>query len=83
MSFGLPVIAAEADGTQADLIRPENGWQVPPDDVTALASILETALSDIARLRKMGAESYRIVSEEINLDRMIDVFVEALKRSVK
>ncbi len=83
MSFGLPVIAAEADGTQADLVRPGNGWQVPPDDITALESILETALSDIARLRKMGAESYRIVSEEINLDRMVGVFVEALKRSVK
>ena len=27
MSFGLPVIAAEADGTQADLVRPANGWQ--------------------------------------------------------
>jgi hypothetical protein len=26
----------------------------------------------------MGAESYRIVKEEINLERMVDVFVQAL-----
>jgi len=30
----------------------------------------------------MGAESYRIVSEEINLEKMVAVFIEALKRSL-
>ena len=83
MSHGLPVIAAEADGTQADLVRPENGWQVPTDDLPALLSALETALSDVPRLRRMGAESYRIVSEEINLDQMVAMFIKALKRSVQ
>lgn len=81
MSYGLPVIAAQADGTQVDLVRPENGWQVPPDDIPALKSALQQALSDVPALRKMGAESYRIVAEEINLDQMVSVFVEALNRS--
>ncbi|MBW6465415.1 MAG: glycosyltransferase family 4 protein [Brevefilum sp.] len=81
MSFGLPVIAAEADGTQADLVRPRNGWQIPPNDVSALQTALHQALSDIAALRKMGAESYRIVSEEVNLDKMVAVFLQALKRT--
>jgi glycosyltransferase involved in cell wall biosynthesis len=81
MSFGLPVIAAEADGTQADLVRPGNGWQIPPNDVRALQTALHQALSDIAALRKMGAESYRIVSEEVNLDKMVAVFLQALRRS--
>ncbi|MBG0770109.1 MAG: glycosyltransferase family 4 protein, partial [Anaerolineaceae bacterium] len=82
MSFGLPVIAAEADGTQADLVRPANGWQVPAGDLAALSQALNEALSDPSRLRQMGAESYRIVAEEINLDKMVSVFVQALKRSV-
>ncbi|MFA7408407.1 MAG: glycosyltransferase family 4 protein [Anaerolineaceae bacterium] len=82
MSYGLPMIAAEADGTQADLVRPENGWQIPPDDLPALGAALSTALEDIPALRKMGAESYRIVSEEINLEKMVAVFIEALKRSL-
>jgi glycosyltransferase involved in cell wall biosynthesis len=81
MSFGLPIIAGEADGTQTDLVRPENGWQISPDDVEELKSALKIALSDISRLREMGAESYRIVAEEINLDKMVSVFVEALNRS--
>lgn len=82
MSYGLPMIAAEADGTQADLVRPENGWQIPPDDLPALGAALSTALRDIPALRRMGAESYRIVSEEINLEKMVAVFIEALKRSL-
>lgn len=78
MSYGLPVIVAQGDGTQDDLVRPENGWQVPPEDDEALASALREALSDPARLRRMGAESYRIVAQEINLEHMAAVFVQAL-----
>ena len=78
MSYGLPVIVAQGDGTQDDLVRPQNGWQVPPDDDAALAATLADALSDVTRLRAMGAESYRIVAQEINLERMRGVFVEAL-----
>ena len=81
MSFGLPIIAAEADGTQEDLVRSENGWQVPPDDPVALQTTLENALSDPLALQQKGAESYRIVTEEVNLHRMVSVFVEALTRS--
>lgn len=78
MSHGLPVIVAKGDGTQDDLVRAENGWQIPPDDQEALIAAIKEALSDIPRLRKMGNESYRIVSEEINLKKMVEVFVRAL-----
>jgi glycosyltransferase involved in cell wall biosynthesis len=78
MTHGLPVIVAQGDGTQDDLVRSENGWQVPPGDQEAFTSALKNALSDIPRLRQMGAASYRIVSEEINLEAMVDSFVTAL-----
>jgi glycosyltransferase involved in cell wall biosynthesis len=78
MSHGLPVIVAKGDGTQDDLVRDGNGWQIPPDDFEALLSTMKNALSDITRLRKMGEESYRIVSEEINIQKMVNVFVRAL-----
>lgn len=78
MSYGLPVIVAKGDGTQDDLVRPENGWQIAPDDDFALLFALQEALTDLPRLRRMGAESYRIVAEEINLEKMVGVFVEAL-----
>lgn len=80
MSYGLPVIVAKGDGTQDDLVRSANGWQIPSDDSDALLSALREALSDFARLRKMGAESYRVVSEEINLEKMAAAFVETLDR---
>ena len=78
MSYGLPVIVARGDGTQDDLVSPANGWQIPPDDDISLASSLREALSDAARLRSMGVESYRKVAEEINLEKMVSVFVQVL-----
>lgn len=78
MSHGLPVMVARGDGTQDDLVRPGNGWQVPPGEYGALVATLREALSDRKRLREMGKESFRIVSQEINLEQMVDVFVKAL-----
>lgn len=79
MSSGLPVLVAEADGTQVDLVRGQNGWLVPPGDEEALTRLLAEALSDPARLRRMGLESYRIVAEEVNLERMVEVFAQVIK----
>ena len=78
MSHGLPVVVAEGDGTQDDLVRPENGWRIQPGDVQVLIETLCAALADSTRLRKMGVESYRIVSEEANLGKMVGVFLQAL-----
>jgi glycosyltransferase involved in cell wall biosynthesis len=78
MSYGLPIIVAQGDGTQDDLVRDGNGWQIPPDDFEALVAAMKDALSDVARLRRMGEESYRIVREEINIGKMAEIFVTAL-----
>jgi glycosyltransferase involved in cell wall biosynthesis len=79
MAHGLPVVVAQGDGTQDDLVRAANGWRVPPGDLPALSAVLQTALGDMERLRRMGAESYRIVSEEVNLEEMVAVFLRAIK----
>jgi len=78
MSHGLPVIVAKGDGTQDDLVRPGNGWQVPPGDYQALVAALREALSDADRLNEMGNESFRIVAQEINLEKMVEAFIKAL-----
>jgi glycosyltransferase involved in cell wall biosynthesis len=80
MSYGLPVMVAEADGTQADLVRPGNGWLLPPADQPALQAQLTAALANPARLRQMGAESYRIVAEEVNLEKMVGVFAQVVQQ---
>ena len=83
MSYGLPVIVAQGDGTQDDLIRSENGWQIPPGNFEALLSAMKEALSDVARLRRMGEASYQIVKREINLEQMVDAFIHALNITVR
>lgn len=77
MSYALPVIVAEGDGSQEDLVRPENGWLIPPGDLSALTKTLYEALSD-HRLREKGLAGRRIVAEEINLHAMADRFIEAV-----
>ncbi len=79
MSYALPIIAAQADGTQADLVRSGNGWQIPTGETAVLARTIRIALNDVPRLRKMGSESFRIVSEEINLEAMVDAFARAVE----
>jgi glycosyltransferase involved in cell wall biosynthesis len=78
MANGLPVIVAKGDGTQDDLVREGNGWQITPEDQDALIAAMRDALSDIPRLRRMGRESYRIVAEDVNIENMVGVFIEAL-----
>ena len=78
MSSALPVIVARGDGTQSDLVRPENGWIIPPDDADALTAALAEALADPAQLRRMGQASYDIVAGEINLEAMVESFARAI-----
>jgi len=80
MAWGLPVIVAEGDGTQDDLVRPENGWRIVPGDLDDLSRTLQTALSDPVRLRRMGAASYQIVAQEVNLEAMTQVFIRAARQ---
>ena len=77
MASALPLIAAEADGTQADLVRPGNGIQVRPGDQEELTAAITKMLADPRKLRTMGAESFRIVRDEINLEAMAAVFGQA------
>jgi glycosyltransferase involved in cell wall biosynthesis len=79
MAHALPVIVGQADGTQGELVRPENGVVLPVATLETLTAALTSALSDITRLRGMGLASYRIVTEEVNLEAMVDSFAKAIK----
>ena len=83
MAHALPVMVGEADGTQAELVREENGWLIPSVSVETLAAHLACALEDVSRLRQMGAASYRIVSEEVNLEIMVEAFVNTIETVLK
>jgi len=81
MAHGLPVIAAEGDGTQEDLVREENGWLVTPGDLQVLVGALSAALSNPDRLPQMGLASFQIVRNQVNLETMVVGFLTAIERT--
>jgi len=82
MSYALPVIVAEGDGTQRDLVQPENGWLIPPGDLDALSRTLAAALSDKERLVVMGRNSHQLASGRFNIETMADTFIKAMNKVV-
>lgn len=83
MSYALPVIVGEADGTQSNLVQDRNGWLLPDDSVESLAQVIIAALADPAGLRLKGEHSFAVVKQEVNLERMAEVFLQALAFSVE
>lgn len=83
MSYALPVIVGEADGTQSDLVRSSNGWILHDKTALELADLMQKALTDVGKLRRMGNASYDIVSEEVNLENMVSAFNDAVNMVMK
>lgn len=80
LAAGLPILAAEGDGSQQDMVTPDNGWRVRPGDAAALRQSLQGALSlDQAALRRMGEASFELARRRFNLEAMTDAFVQALR----
>jgi len=80
MQYGKPVAAAEADGSQRDLIHEgENGWLLPPGDEGALLRVMREALGDPRRLKRMGAASRKIVRETATMEKMVAGFLSAMR----
>ena len=78
MSYGLPVIVAEADGTQADLVNTTNGWLIEAGNQGSLTSAIEDALGDSKRLRAKGKRAFQVVREKVNLEAMVSVFSQSI-----
>jgi glycosyltransferase involved in cell wall biosynthesis len=80
LAAGLPIIAAEGDGTPQDMVTPANGWLVRPGDLEELRAALHRALTlEGEELRAMGEASFRLARERFNLETMTDAFVAALR----
>ncbi len=83
LARALPVIAAEGDGSQDDMVTPDNGWLVPPGEPAALAEVLQVAVRDPRRLAAMGQASLRLARARFSPEIMLDVFVRALRAAVE
>lgn len=79
MSYGKAVIVADGDGTQFDLVRQgRNGFLVRPHSIEDLREAISNCIGNPNLLKEMGLESRRIVENEINLDKMVESFFEAI-----
>jgi len=78
MAYGLPVIVAEGDGTQRDLVTGDNGWLIKPGNTEDLSQAMREALSNPERLVRMGNASYQIVHDQANIDAMARVFINVM-----
>ena len=83
LARALPVIAAEGDGSQEDMVTPDNGWLVPPGRTPALAAALQSALDDPRRLIGMGQASLNLAQTRFSPEIMLDVFVQALRTTAE
>lgn len=63
MTVGKPVIATPLGGSK-ELVTPETGMLVPPEDASAMASAIATLAADRGRLTAMG-EAARLRAEEL------------------
>ncbi len=83
MVHGLPVISAQADGTERDLIRNDyNGYLLETDGENELINRIELFLNNKELSTKMGMNSRKIVDKEINIYKMVSVFRHAIDNSI-
>jgi glycosyltransferase involved in cell wall biosynthesis len=78
LANGLPVVVAEGDGTQRDLVNEDNGWLVEPGNLEDLSRALSQALSDPEGLLQKGKASYQVALHHANINAMAKVFVNVM-----
>ena len=79
MAYGLPVICAEGDGTEKDLVLPEiTGLFFRQDDAVDLANTIESLLSAPDSVKRMGALARLHIFKVASMSCMLDRFVNAV-----
>ncbi|MEZ4698167.1 MAG: glycosyltransferase family 4 protein [Rhodothermales bacterium] len=80
VTAGLPVIVATGDGTQGDLVGDgRNGYLIDEGDVDALVARIDELAASRELRERMGRESLEIARNEVNLERMVESMVEAIR----
>ena len=68
MAVGTPVIATPLGGSK-ELVTPETGILVPPEDASAIADAIATLATDQKRLRAMGAAARNRAEQLFNSEK--------------
>ena len=79
MSARLPVVATRV-GEAPEMIRPDTGYLVEPEDVEGLASAIQRLLADPDQLAARGQNAFEYVSQVYNPFRMAQQHLELYRR---
>lgn len=83
MSFSLPVICSDTNGTSCYIEQGMNGYLFEDKNENDLKQKIFTVVSQTGLIQKMGAESYRLVKEKYqfkNYKKAITKIIEDMKR---
>lgn len=83
MSYSLPVICSDANGTASYVEDGITGYQFRDSDKEDLQRKLELLVSDRERICQMGAAGYRAVIEKYNFRRYYDGILDILEKVKK
>lgn len=83
MSYALPVIVSDTNGTACYVEEGVTGFWFKDCDEEDLFRAADEMLSDRARMRKMGAAGYRAVEEKYNFENYYDTVMRMKERIVQ
>jgi len=84
MCFGLPVVCSVADGTERRLVREnQNGQYFERGNTVNLGNIIDGLFSDLDKTKRMGQESERIIKEEININTVLEKYIQTFEFALK
>lgn len=75
-----PIIATDHGGSRETVIPGVTGWLVAPSDSLALSAVTREALSDPARLKRMGLDGRANVLAHFTTERMLEAEFSAYRR---
>jgi len=79
MVHGLPIITVSADGTELDMVIPEeDGYIVENNNVNALVGAILTIINDNDLRERMGKKSKKLVEQRFNIRTMINVIISCI-----
>ena len=80
VSYGLPVVTTRGDGTAVDLVQNGmNGFILSEAKPEYIAEKIRTILTDDSLCENMGKQSRQIALHKININTMVEGFLNAIK----
>lgn len=83
MSYSLPVICSDTNGTACYVEDGVTGYQFKDCDREDLQAKLDLMLSDRERMMQMGAAGYRALKEKYNFDRYFETIMQIRDKVMK